>query len=56
MLLIRLKGMVGAVEGGEISTRVGLTGGSGDEGMLGVCCGEWCVSLDRLYDPLDIYL
>ncbi len=48
--------MAGAVGGGEISARVRLVGGSGDEGMLGVCCGKWCISLERLYDPLDIYL
>jgi len=33
---MRLKGMVEAVGGGEISARVGLVGGSGDEGMLGM--------------------
>ncbi len=52
---MRVSGKVGAVGGGEISVRVGLVGGSGDEGTLGVCRGEWCISLDRLYDPLDIY-
>ena len=48
--------MAGAVGGGKISTRVGLAGGSGDKGTLGVWRGERCISLDRLYDPSDIYL
>jgi len=56
MLAMRPKGMAGAVGGGKISTRVGLAGGSGDKGTLGVWRGERCISLDRLYDPSDIYL
>ena len=32
------------------------SGGSGDEGTLGMCCGEQCISLERLYNPSDIYL
>ncbi len=46
MSLIRVRGKVGAVRGGETSARVGLVGGSGDKGMLGVCQGKWCVSLE----------
>ena len=47
--------MAPSAGGGEISARVGLAGGSGDEGTLGVWRGEWCVSFDRLYDASDIY-
>ncbi len=46
MLVIRLNGMVGAVGGGETSMRVGLAGGLGDDGTLGVCRGERCISLE----------
>jgi len=53
MSLTREKRMAGGAGGSKTSTRVGLPG-LGDEGMLGVCCGKWCVLLERLYDLSDI--
>ncbi len=46
MLLMRVRGKVGAVGGSKTSVRVRLVGGSGDEGTLGECRGEQCVSLE----------
>ena len=49
-----MSGKAVSAGGGEISARVGLVGGSSDEGTLGSWQGEWCVSLERLRDPSDI--
>ena len=46
MSLIRVRGKAGAVGGGKSSARVGLAGGSRDEGTLGECQGERCISLE----------
>ncbi len=43
-----------SARGRVTSTRVGLAGGSGDDRMLGSWQGEWCVSLERLREALDI--
>ncbi len=50
-----MSGKAVSAGGSETSTRVGLVGGSGDEGMLGLWWGKWCVSLDRLREVSDIY-
>ena len=41
-----VSGKAADVGGSEISSTEGLLDGSGDEGTLGLCCGERCTSWD----------